>query len=43
MQYPIFPWTIVDFDSEKLDFKNPTIFRNLSLTMGALGNPERVG
>ena len=28
--YPIFPWVCLDFDSEKLDFNNPAIFRDFT-------------
>lgn len=39
-QYPVFPWIIADYESERLDFDNPATFRNLSMPIGAL-NPER--
>jgi len=42
MQYPVFPWTIIDFSSDKLNLNKPETFRNLSLTMGSLGDKERV-
>ncbi|KAL0229695.1 hypothetical protein PCE1_003263 [Barthelona sp. PCE] len=35
-QYPVFPWTIVDFESEDLDLSDPKIFRDLSKPMAAL-------
>lgn len=40
-QYPVFPWIIVDFDSENLDLNNPKIYRDLSKPIGAL-NPKRL-
>ena len=40
-QYPVFPWIIADYTSEKLDFNNPATFRDLSKPMGAL-NPKRL-
>lgn len=40
-QYPVFPWIIADYDSEKLDLTNPSTFRDLSKPIGAL-NPERL-
>lgn len=36
-QYPIFPWVIADYDSEEIDLNNPSIYRDLSKPMGALG------
>ena len=39
-QYPIFPWTFCDFESEKLEFKADK-FRDLKLPTGAL-NDERL-
>ncbi|XP_055601256.1 WD repeat and FYVE domain-containing protein 3 [Uranotaenia lowii] len=35
MQYPVFPWILADYDSEKLDLTNPKSFRNFSKPMGA--------
>ena len=40
-QYPVFPWIIADYTSEKLDFNNPATFRDLSKPVGAL-NPKRL-
>lgn len=40
-QYPVFPWVIADYDSEKLDLSNESTFRDLSKPIGAL-NPERL-
>ncbi|CEF59316.1 Blue cheese [Strongyloides ratti] len=34
-QYPIFPWIIQDYTSDKLDLQNPKTFRDLSKPMGA--------
>ncbi|CAF3634388.1 unnamed protein product [Adineta steineri] len=39
-QYPIFPWIIADYDSEKLDLNIPSTYRDLSKPIGAL-NPTR--
>ncbi|CAF3278946.1 unnamed protein product [Rotaria socialis] len=39
-QYPIFPWIIADYESEKLDLNSPTTYRDLSKPVGAL-NPTR--
>lgn len=39
-QYPIFPWVLVDYDSDELDLSNPAIFRDLTKPVGAL-NIER--
>eukprot|EP00039_Didymoeca_costata_P007268 m.97938 g.97938 ORF g.97938 m.97938 type:complete len:922 (-) comp13618_c1_seq2:66-2831(-) len=40
-QYPVFPWVIKDYTSEKLDLENPDSFRDLSKPIGAL-NEERL-
>lgn len=40
-QYPVFPWIIADYTSDKLDFNNPEMFRDLSKPVGAL-NPKRL-
>lgn len=32
-QYPIFPWIIADYESEKLDLNSPTTYRDLSKVM----------
>ncbi|CAF3646186.1 unnamed protein product [Rotaria socialis] len=39
-QYPIFPWIIADYESEKLDLNKPATYRDLSKPIGAL-NPAR--
>ncbi|CAF1181559.1 unnamed protein product [Rotaria sp. Silwood1] len=39
-QYPIFPWIIADYESEKLDLNKPATYRDLSKPIGAL-NPTR--
>ncbi|KAK7245429.1 hypothetical protein RIF29_40275 [Crotalaria pallida] len=33
-QYPVFPWILADYESENLDFSNPTSFRRLDKPMG---------
>ena len=38
--YPVFPWIINDYTSEKIDLKNPKIYRDLSLPVGKL-NEDR--
>ncbi|KAH7652235.1 Concanavalin A-like lectins/glucanases protein [Dioscorea alata] len=35
-QYPVFPWVLADYSSEKLDFNNSSTFRDLSKPVGAL-------
>ncbi|KOB71761.1 Protein FAN, partial [Operophtera brumata] len=35
-QYPIFPWIVADYVSDKLDLTKPESFRDLSKPMGAL-------
>lgn len=34
-QYPVFPWVIADYESEKLNLHDPKTFRDLSKPMGA--------
>lgn len=41
MQYPVFPWILSDYTSEKLDLTNDETFRDLSKPMGAL-TPNRL-
>lgn len=33
-QYPVFPWILADYESEKLDLHNPKTFRDLSKPIG---------
>ncbi|OHT01631.1 hypothetical protein TRFO_31503 [Tritrichomonas foetus] len=40
-QYPVFPWILSNYTSEKLDLLDPTNFRDLSKPIGAL-NEERL-
>ena len=40
-QYPVFPWVVADYTSDKLDLTSPLTFRDLSKPMGAL-DPERL-
>lgn len=40
-QYPVFPWTIIDFESETLDLEDEKHYRDLSKPIGAL-NPSRL-
>ncbi|XP_064636479.1 neurobeachin-like isoform X3 [Lineus longissimus] len=39
-QYPVFPWVIVNYDSNELDLSLPSNYRDLSKPIGAL-NPTR--
>ena len=39
-QYPVFPWVITDFESDKLDLDDPSIYRDLSKPCGAI-NPKK--
>lgn len=39
-QYPVFPWVLADYTSDKLDLSDPRVYRDLTKPMGAL-NPER--
>uniref|UniRef100_A0A183C1L8 Uncharacterized protein n=1 Tax=Globodera pallida TaxID=36090 RepID=A0A183C1L8_GLOPA len=34
-QYPVFPWVLADYDSDRLDLTNPASFRDFSMPMGA--------
>ena len=40
-QYPVFPWILQDYTSEKLDLNDDSIYRDLSKPVGAL-NQERL-
>ncbi|KAI8812528.1 hypothetical protein BJ742DRAFT_792726, partial [Cladochytrium replicatum] len=40
-QYPVFPWILREYESEKLDLSNATVFRDLSKPMGAQGADRR--
>ncbi|KAL3072845.1 hypothetical protein niasHS_017819 [Heterodera schachtii] len=40
-QYPVFPWVLADYDSDRIDLTNPSIFRDFSKPMGAQ-NPDRL-
>ena len=33
-QYPIFPWILKDYTSEKLDLNDPNVYRDLSKPIG---------
>jgi len=35
MQYPIFPWILADYSSDRLDLTKPSTFRDLSRPIGA--------
>lgn len=37
-QYPVFPWVLSDFKSEKLDLNNPNVYRDLSKNIGSLNS-----
>ncbi|EKF32455.1 hypothetical protein MOQ_003693 [Trypanosoma cruzi marinkellei] len=39
-QYPVFPWVLADYTSEKLDLENPSTFRDFSLPVGICGGPQ---
>lgn len=40
-QYPVFPWVLMDYDSEELRLDDAAVYRDLSKPVGAL-NPGRV-
>ena len=40
-QYPIFPWVIKEFSSDKLDLDDPKIYRNLEWPIGAQEEDHR--
>ena len=40
-QYPVFPWILADYTSQKLNLNDPATFRDLSKPIGAL-NPDRL-
>jgi Beige/BEACH domain/PH domain associated with Beige/BEACH len=40
-QYPVFPWVLVDYSSDELDFSDPAIYRDLSKPIGALNERRK--
>eukprot|EP01122_Echinamoeba_exundans_P014023 TRINITY_DN6266_c0_g2_i2.p1 TRINITY_DN6266_c0_g2~~TRINITY_DN6266_c0_g2_i2.p1 ORF type:complete len:3498 (+),score=514.91 TRINITY_DN6266_c0_g2_i2:93-10586(+) len=40
-QYPVFPWVLSDYTSDSIDLSNPSIYRDLSLPMGAIDPVRR--
>lgn len=36
-QYPVFPWVLSDYSSDEIDLNDPSVYRDLSKPMGALG------
>ncbi|XP_053694361.1 protein FAN-like isoform X2 [Sabethes cyaneus] len=40
-QYPVFPWVISDYSSDRLDLNDPVVYRDLTKPIGAL-NEERL-
>lgn len=40
-QYPVFPWILQDYQTDKLDLEDPKTYRDLTKPVGAL-NPERL-
>ena len=40
-QYPVFPWVIADYESEKIDLSDSRVYRDLTKPIGAL-NPDRL-
>jgi hypothetical protein len=40
-QYFVFPWILIDYESEKIDLSDPSIYRDLTKPIGAL-NPDRL-
>jgi len=41
-QYPVFPWVLCNYLAETIRLNNPTFYRDLSKTMGALGSQDRI-
>ena len=40
-QYPVFPWILADYESNELDLKDPSIYRDLSKPIGALNEKRK--
>ena len=40
-QYPVYPWVLRDFTSDRLDFSDPSVYRDLTKPIGAL-NEQRL-
>ena len=41
-QYPVFPWIISNYTLDKLNIKDKTVFRDLTLNVGSLGSSTRI-
>ncbi|SCU73177.1 neurobeachin/beige protein, putative [Trypanosoma equiperdum] len=39
-QYPVFPWVIADYKSDRLDLEKSSTFRDLSLPIGICNGPQ---
>jgi hypothetical protein len=40
-QYPVFPWVLADYSSDKLNLDDPSTFRDFSKPMGAMTEARR--
>ena len=40
-QYPVFPWLVIDYSSDELNYEDENIFRNLFLPMGMIEINEK--
>lgn len=40
-QYPVFPWILTDYESETIDLNDSSVYRDLTMPVGAL-NPDRL-
>lgn len=41
-QYPIFPWILSDYTSDNIDLNDPSVYRDLSKPMGAIGEERKL-
>lgn len=41
-QYPVVPWTLINFKDDKCSLKDHKSMRNLALPMGANGTEDRI-
>lgn len=41
-QYPFIPWPVTEFSTQELDLKNKSIFRDLSLPIGCIGEERMI-
>jgi len=41
MQYPVMPWILTNYSADSINPNDESIYRNLNLNMGSVGNKDR--